>query len=384
MTAKLKSQFSARTSAYLCKTRLDRCKDHGPSILSVSECSELDRHVGQRGGHAAMHAGNVWTDVGKTGAVIRQIALLPVAALLAEDSPRLGGLDEAHARRLAESGADLPPILVDRRTLQVVDGMHRLRAAQLRGADVIEAKLADVPEGMAFVLAVEANIAHGLPLSLAERRSAAERIIVNQPLWSDRLIARVTGLAARTIGVLRRHAEAMTHGRVGLDGRVRPEDPAAARVRVAESIAARPDASLRQIAASAGVSPATARDVRQRLKHGDGPVPQGLEQRPGPRLVPEPAARPGESRASRRQQPVVNPRAVVEGLKRDPALRFSESGRAILRWATAAVAVPERSGNVLAKVPAQCRPMVAEMARAHAREWLSLADRLERRAAASA
>ncbi len=39
----------------------------------------------------------------------------------------------AHARSLAQTEADLPPIVVHRTTTRVIDGMHRLTAAGLRG-----------------------------------------------------------------------------------------------------------------------------------------------------------------------------------------------------------------------------------------------------------
>jgi len=64
--------------------------------------------------------------------------LLPVERvavdlLVSSDSPRLVGESVDHIRMLAESGTDLPPILVHRPTMRVIDGMHRLRATTLRG-----------------------------------------------------------------------------------------------------------------------------------------------------------------------------------------------------------------------------------------------------------
>ncbi|MFC7729983.1 hypothetical protein [Actinomadura keratinilytica] len=69
----------------------------------------------------------------------------------------------------------LPPILVHRRTMRVVDGMHRLRAARLQGRCEIGVRFVDGPDADVFVAAVRANIGHGLPLSLADREAAAAR-----------------------------------------------------------------------------------------------------------------------------------------------------------------------------------------------------------------
>lgn len=55
-------------------------------------------------------------------------------AALREGLPlRADGVNADHVAMLAEVPETLPPIVVHRRTMQVVDGAHRLRAAQLRG-----------------------------------------------------------------------------------------------------------------------------------------------------------------------------------------------------------------------------------------------------------
>src|SRR2546423_5542310 len=206
----------------------------------------------------------------------REHAVLPIRSLLPADSPRLAGEDEEHVRLLAESYAELPPILVHRKTMRVIDGMHRLRAALLRGEESIKVRFYSGSEDAAFVLAVESNIAHGLPLSLADREAAAGRIVKSNPQWSDRAIAGVTGLSAKTVGVIRRGACAdlpQLHSRIGRDGRVRPLNGADGRRRASEVFARRPDASLREVAGEAGISPGTARDVRERMRRGEDPIP---------------------------------------------------------------------------------------------------------------
>ncbi|MFD0884088.1 VWA domain-containing protein [Streptosporangium algeriense] len=121
--------------------------------------------------------------------------LVPIADLADSDSPRLDGVNIEHAQGLADSTAELPPILVHRPTMRVIDGMHRLCAAILRGRRTIAVRFFSGSEKDAFVLAVHANVAHGLPLSLADRTASAERVMGSHPEWSDRATATVTGLS---------------------------------------------------------------------------------------------------------------------------------------------------------------------------------------------
>jgi hypothetical protein len=208
-----------------------------------------------------------------------------VDSLLAADSPRLSGEDLAHIRVLADAGDPLPPIIVHRQSMRVIDGMHRVGAARLRGELTVDARLVDGDEASSFVLAVEANVLHGLPLSAADRKAAAARIISCYPQWSDRLIASVTGIAAKTAAAIRRcptgdgqHLDARDGGqhadaRIGRDGRVRPLDSAERRSKASKLMAGNPSASLREIARQAGISPETARQVRARLRTGQDPAP---------------------------------------------------------------------------------------------------------------
>ncbi|MGW4273295.1 hypothetical protein ACWEGQ_13250 [Streptomyces seoulensis] len=92
-------------------------------------------------------------------------------------SLRSQGPDREHVARLAEVEGPLPPILVDRRTLHVIDGMHRLMAAFVRGERVIRVEYFEGSTEDAFLRAVQANVTHGLPLSQADRRAAAARIV---------------------------------------------------------------------------------------------------------------------------------------------------------------------------------------------------------------
>lgn len=231
------------------------------------------------------------------------VQVLPIDAVLPSDSPRLRGENAEHVKVLAQASAPLPPIVVHQSTMRVIDGMHRLRAAELRGAAEIAVHFFDGDEQAAFVLAVESNISHGLPLTLADRIAAAERILTPSPQWSDRAVAAKTGLAAGTVAGIRQRLPAASDqpsARVGKDGRVRPLNNAAGRRLASALMAERPDATLREIARDAGISAATALDVRARLGRGEDPVPRrqresersGLERRRAP-TPPARAPSPG-------------------------------------------------------------------------------------------
>jgi ParB-like chromosome segregation protein Spo0J len=310
------------------------------------------------------------------------VETIPVRYLRPADSPRSAGEDARHIRLLAECGAVLPPILVQRESMRVIDGMHRLRAAVMRGQDTIRVRFFDGDDDAAFLAGVRGNLRHGLPLSLADRKAAAGRLVSSYPHWSDRAIAAAAGLAASTVGAVRDQATASrpaASARVGRDGRVRPIDSAAGRRIAGELIHRNPRASLREIAKAAGISPMTARDVRQRVVRGDDPVPAGR------RAVPDAAgtnrSRPTEGCAARSADrwPVRDRETVLRNLRDDPSVRLSEQGRILLRWLIARSVRRAEWATFVDAVPIHCASAVADLARACAEEWRGLAERLEQR-----
>lgn len=112
-----------------------------------------------------------------------------------------------YAQRMRE-GDTFPAIIVYRLGSEhcVADGFHRLEAAKKAGITTI---LADVRDGTiqdAILACLQANAAHGLPLTRAERRAAVIRLL-SDPKWcefSDQEIARRCGVASMTVGRLRR------------------------------------------------------------------------------------------------------------------------------------------------------------------------------------
>ncbi|WP_153531065.1 ParB/RepB/Spo0J family partition protein [Actinomadura macrotermitis] len=309
----------------------------------------------------------------------------------------MSGESLEHVEMLAAAQAELPPITVHRPTMRVIDGMHRLRAALLLGHEKIAVRFFEGPEEDAFVLAVRANIAHGLPLSLADRKRAAERIIGSHAQWSDRMIAQVAGISARTVGEIRRTISVdAARERVGRDGKVRSLDGTRGRERAYELITEDPSLSLREIARAAGISPETARDVRNRLRRGEDPLPRGraLAARQGGQRdraagLAAPATPAATTAAGRTDaggvatatRPVPQPAAAVEKLKADPALRFNESGRDLLRLLNMHTIRTEDWNKIVESVPPHCTWIVAQLARDCAELWTELASRFERNAA---
>ena len=240
-----------------------------------------------------------------------------VSALADGPYLRQGGTSDAHVRLLADVAGDeqLPPILVQEDGWRVIDGAHRLAAARLRGDRSIWARFVDCTDAEALVLAMKANAAHGLPLSRADRVAGARRVLAAHPDWSDRALAGITGLSAKTIASLRTTGPALAPEpggkRLGKDGLRRPVSAADGRRRAADYLAAHPDAPLRQVARETDVSLGTVHDVSARLRQGISPDRNGHRQ-PAPRLAlrPAPAPRPTDTPANPFAAPPASPSAV--------------------------------------------------------------------------
>jgi len=311
-----------------------------------------------------------------------------VDSLVFEGSPRLDGEDQEHIRLLAESSDALPPITVHRPTMRVIDGVHRVRAALLNGIKEINARLLECSEDVAFVLAVKANVTHGLPLSQPDRAAAAGRIIASHPHWSDRAVAAATGLSDKTISRIRGRSALETpqsNTRLGRDGRLRPLDSGTRRQRAAAMINDKPEAGLREVARATGLSAATVRDVRQRIDRGEDPVPG--KYRPVEKAdsaaataVAQPPRTPATSRP-RRIEAHTDRNNLLAKLRLDPSLRFNEAGRNALRWLHHHTLDAKCLESLCRGLPDHWAPVVASLARSCAAEWTMLAQQLEQRTA---
>ncbi|MDR6594568.1 ParB/RepB/Spo0J family partition protein [Saccharothrix longispora] len=282
-----------------------------------------------------------------------RVDILPIDVIRDADSPRLAGEVPEHVKLLAGLDVELPPIVVHHTTMRVVDGMHRLAAAKLRGRKTIEVTFFRGDEDEAFVEAVRSNVSHGLPLSLADRRAAATRILRLHAQWSDRMIAGMVGLSPKTVGAIRRSSEELPHltARIGRDGRVRgPRLPRA-----------RPEARPGEDGGAGGAAPATA-------------------------LVPE--ARSRSADVDRHNRDVDRHNRDIEQLKRtyrllcqDPSLRMTESGRLLLRLLHLHLVGIREWEQLLETVPPHRVESVAHLAGECARTWLDFADRIARQSA---
>lgn len=304
-----------------------------------------------------------------------------ISSLALGCSPRLGGEDLDHVRLLTESSSDLPPIVVHRESMCVIDGMHRLRAAMLSGQENIRVRFFEGTERDAFVLAVKANIAHGLPLSLQDRRAAAGRIIASHPEWSDRAISMTVGLHASTIAEIRAAAGESLRGetRIGLDGRSRPVNTAQRRRLAGELMLKNPGTPLREIAREAEISPATVADVRDRISRGEDPVPVKLRTPTADRR----RRRGDTDSATQAGRAGVDPAwfdslvRTFDSLRRDPMLRFSEAGRGLLRTLDSCIALGRSRQHFLENVPPLRASSIAELASGCAQVLRTFADELQ-------
>ncbi len=189
-------------------------------------------------------------------------------------------IDTDHVERLAATGGEWPPLLVRASDLVVIDGLHRLAAAMRLQLGTTTVTLFDGSTEDALVAAIRTNVAHGLPLTVSERKNAALQLLGRHQEWSDRMVAGICGLAASTVRQLREPQSEQPVAtivqltrRLGRDGRARPLDRTELRRQIIDALHQDPTASLRIIAARTGASPATVRAVRQRLAEPPDPAP---------------------------------------------------------------------------------------------------------------
>lgn len=296
--------------------------------------------------------------------------LVPVASLTVRTF-RSAGLCAEQVDRLVDLHGDWPPVLVRRSDCLVVDGAHRVAAARRLGLPCIEVVFFEGDLDDAFVEFVRRNVSQGLALTLDERRRAAARVLASHPTWSDRRIAQLCALSPKTVAGLRRSAggggaKPVDGLREGRDRRLRPVERGSARTRALEVLRARPNASLREVAVEARVSPETVRQAKLRIVGAeavsDGPV--------------SPVRVVAIDGASAPRQPR---RPVWEG---DAAIAASDPGGEFATWFRR-TAIGDEDLAWVESVPLSRVYVIAEEARRRAETWLALARVLEARPAAA-
>jgi hypothetical protein len=312
---------------------------------------------------------------------------VPVDSLVPGFHLRMAGTDAAHVRLLADAAGSvqLPPILVQKSGMRIIDGMHRVEVAKLRGEYAIRAHIVDCSDEKALVLAVKSNTLHGLPLTRADRISSAKRILGAHPDWSDRKVAGIAGLSGKSIASLRNGSVdgAQFDGkRLGRDGKRRPVVAAEGRLRAAEYVCAHPEASIRQIARETDVSLGTAHDVREKIRRGvDLPIPEpeptGAEARP---TAAAPPASPSVTNIRSWVKAGTVRRlawsAIFGKIAGDPALRYTDGGRAFLRWMTQHAMHPDEWREFIDAVPERWHEEVRQAALSMSEEWGQFANEL--------
>nr|AIL30476.1 StrR-type regulator [synthetic construct] len=306
---------------------------------------------------------------------------MEISSLSLGGSPRLAGGDPVHLEAMVAAQGELPPIVVHRPTMRVIDGSHRIQAALRRGETTIAGRFFDGSDDEAFVMSVWLNVSHGLPLALADRKRAAERIAVSHPQWSDRRVAAVTGISPSTVADIRRRVagtSAPEASRIGQDGRVRPLDCSAGRLLAGRLMAENPALSLRQVAKAAAISPETARDVRNRLLSGAELVPNRR-----PRDAAPVGVKGGRDRrplnlirSGDRPEPVPDHAVVINRLMSDPALRYTDTGRNLLRLLSLHTRWAKEWEAIVDNLPPHCADAVADLARQFADLWADFASRV--------
>lgn len=132
----------------------------------------------------------------------REPVQIRVSSLRANEDyqPRLEGLKEQHVRLLMASDPALwPPLLVSPNPdgmCDVIDGFHRLEAARRLGLTVVPC-IVDSTAG--YPEAVAANLHHGLPLPLADRKEYARWLHQREPGLSYRQLGLRCGLNHETV-----------------------------------------------------------------------------------------------------------------------------------------------------------------------------------------
>ncbi|MFI1175774.1 hypothetical protein [Streptomyces melanogenes] len=314
--------------------------------------------------------------------------VVPIDSLLPADTPRSAGTDPEHVQRLTDMAGTTPPILVQRATLRVIDGMHRLHAARARGDDKILIQYFEGSDEQSFVHSVRANVTHGLPLTAGERQVAAARILRMYPDWSDRAIADVAGISPPTVATIRHRSTEKSwqlNTRVGRDGRRRPiNGTIKKRQKALEIIQERPHATIREVAREAGISVGAAYTIRvENTSQPEKRTDTSSQDREIQTVQQLPSAAPQNPGRAEVMQPATQMRAaqhrLLDSLRKDPLLRRNDKGRQILQWLSVLSLEAEQLRLFVDVVPAYRLGSLAQLAHNCSITWQHLAREMEGR-----
>lgn len=289
-------------------------------------------------------------------------------------------VDIDHVERLTLVLDDCPPIVVQAETGAVLDGFHRWNAATRLGRSVIRAVIVECVDAEALELAVKANLAHGLPLTLAERKSVARQLAETTD-WSDRRIGDSCGISHDTVASTRPRptggnrqldtppAPTAPAKRKGKDDRDRPVDEAAQREqreKIAALITSKPNLSDREIALRTKSSPTTVGKVRAALAAGESPIPHKLSAVPD--AEPTTDVSVGEA---------VNFFPNKGQWVKHPASKATNASREFARWMDANYPSDKVDvGDIIAACPAALQAGAIDAAKCAAEFWSQIAKAL--------
>jgi ParB-like chromosome segregation protein Spo0J len=316
---------------------------------------------------------------------------------------RTGGLEQDHVAALMETASQWPPIVVWGDECLVVDGAHRVAAARRLGHRRIPAVRFVGSADDAFVESVHRNVAHGLPLTVSDRKRAASRVLTSHRNWSDSRIGYVCGLSGKTVARLRRDGSPLelesatevfhVHRRIGLDGKARPARRDGTQERIRLALLDNPGATLRTIARAVGASPETVRTVRARLATDHTDVTASVATADASldksasiaRIYDRTVDRPGRAEPSRAEPSRAEP-GRADGTSRvtrsdwdgDSALLTCDDGGEFAQW-FALHNVDDEWHRFVGVVPVGRIYNVVDEARRRAAAWNSFASLLESR-----
>jgi hypothetical protein len=290
---------------------------------------------------------------------IEQVAL---ESLRGGNSPRLDKHSKEHVAQW-RADVEVPPIIVHRSTMQIIDGARRAAAAQRQHQETIAVRFFEGSQDAAFVLAVVSNdVTHGVPLSLQERKAAAKRILGMYPDWSDRMIASISGLTHPTIARIRQTLSTgkafQLRRRLSRDGKRRPAAPKD------PGRGAHMQTSTGSVAGAApriGPIEPSAEAMCSVRGRGASAITPSLPATCG--SVPD----PGIARAY----------VALQRLSADPALH-TDTGRALIRLLRQSLQLHTKVVALSASAPEHCRDTLADAALAIGDAWARVARELRK------
>lgn len=125
-----------------------------------------------------------------------------------------------------KGGAKFPPVDVfyDGRDHWMADGFHRARAYRKTGARTIDVRIHRGSKRDALLFSIEANSAHGLRRTNADKRRAVELLLHDEEwsMWSDREIARRAGVNHRLVAEMKSSLEDSSSDAVAVEKPSKP------------------------------------------------------------------------------------------------------------------------------------------------------------------